>query len=67
MEWENASARRAHLLTTSLSMTWMRKITASLALGIIMSLLGWIFARLHLHVFDPMFLRGGSLETYKKA
>ncbi|HEV7681691.1 MAG TPA: tetratricopeptide repeat-containing protein [Pyrinomonadaceae bacterium] len=36
-------------------------------LGIVMAVLGWIFARLHLHVFDPMFLRGGSLETFKKA
>ena len=34
MEWENASARGAHLLTTALSMTWMRKLTAFLALGI---------------------------------
>lgn len=38
-----------------------------IVLGIAMALLGWILARLHLHVFDPMFLRGGSLETFKKA
>ena len=35
MGWENASARRAHLLTTPQSMTWMRKTTVLLALGII--------------------------------
>ena len=38
-----------------------------IALGAAMALLGWIFARLHLHVFDPMFLRGGSLDAFKKA
>ncbi|HEV7744535.1 MAG TPA: patatin-like phospholipase family protein [Pyrinomonadaceae bacterium] len=37
-----------------------------LLLGIAMAVLGWLFARLHLHIFDPMFLRGGSLETFKK-
>lgn len=37
-----------------------------LLLGIAMAILGWIFARLHLHIFDPMFLRGGSLDTFKK-
>jgi predicted acylesterase/phospholipase RssA len=35
-------------------------------LGIAMAVFGWLFARLHLHIFDPMFLRGGSLETFKK-
>ena len=38
-----------------------------IAVGILMAVLGWIVARLHLHIFDPMFLRGGSLETFKKA
>jgi predicted acylesterase/phospholipase RssA len=38
-----------------------------IALGVAMALLGWILARLHLHVFDPMFLRGGSLDAFKKA
>ena len=38
-----------------------------IALGIGMAFLGWLVARLHLHVFDPMFLRGGSLETFNKA
>ncbi|MGH9932430.1 MAG: tetratricopeptide repeat-containing protein [Pyrinomonadaceae bacterium] len=38
-----------------------------IALGIVMAVLGWIAARLHLHVFDPMFLRGGSLQSFRKA
>lgn len=38
-----------------------------IGVGILMATLGWIFARLHLHVFDPLFLRGGSLDTFKKA
>ena len=38
-----------------------------IALGIAMAVLGWLAARIHLHIFDPMFLRGGSLETFKKA
>lgn len=38
-----------------------------IALGVAMAALGWILARIHLHIFDPWFLRGGSLETFKKA
>jgi predicted acylesterase/phospholipase RssA len=38
-----------------------------MVLGISMAVLGWIVARLHLHFFDPMFLRGGSVERFKKA
>jgi predicted acylesterase/phospholipase RssA len=52
---------------------WFKKVvrwqdTLRLILfGIVMALLGWIVARLHLHVFDRLFLRGGSLEAFKKA
>ena len=28
--------------------------------------LGWLAARLHLHVFDRMFLNRGSLEAYRR-
>lgn len=38
-----------------------------IALSIGMAVVGWIVARIHLHIFDPLFLRGGSLETFKKA
>jgi hypothetical protein len=38
-----------------------------IALGVAMAALGWIFARIHLHIFDPWFLRLGSLKTFNKA
>jgi hypothetical protein len=36
------------------------------AVGVGMALLGWLAARLHLHVFDKMFLSRGSLEAYQR-
>lgn len=44
----------------------LRETLTLIVVGISMALLGWIAARIHLLVFDPMFLRGGSLETFKK-
>ncbi|HEV7473404.1 MAG TPA: hypothetical protein VGN90_05090, partial [Pyrinomonadaceae bacterium] len=44
----------------------LRETLTLIALGIGMSFLGWIAARIHLHIFDPMFLRGGSIDTFKK-
>jgi hypothetical protein len=37
-----------------------------IAIGIGMAALGWLAARLHLHVFDRMFLKRGSLEAYQR-
>jgi hypothetical protein len=36
------------------------------AIGIGMAALGWFAARLHLHIFDKMFLKRGSLDAYKQ-
>lgn len=44
----------------------LRETLTLIAIGVGMALLGWIAARIHLHFFDPLFLRGGSLETFKK-
>jgi hypothetical protein len=44
----------------------LRETLTLIAIGVGMALLGWIAARIHLHIFDPMFLRGGSLERFKK-
>lgn len=37
-----------------------------IAVGILMSVAGWLVARLHLHVFDPLYLRYGSLDKFPK-
>jgi len=37
-----------------------------IALGIAMSVFGWIVARIHLHVFDKMFLKRGSLDYFHR-
>jgi predicted acylesterase/phospholipase RssA len=39
-----------------------RKSCQSVLIGIVMATLGWWFARIHLHVFDKLFLRFGRLE-----
>jgi hypothetical protein len=44
----------------------LRQTLTLIIVGIIMALVGWIAARIHLLIFDPMFLKGGSLETFKK-
>jgi len=38
-----------------------RKTFQSILIGIGMGTVGWLLARLHLHVFDRIFLRQGSL------
>ena len=38
-----------------------RETLSQIGIGIAMSLLGWIFARIHLHVFDRLFLHKGRL------
>jgi predicted acylesterase/phospholipase RssA len=43
----------------------LRNSLARTALGVLM-LIGWVVARIHLHFFDPKFLRGGDLETFRR-
>jgi predicted acylesterase/phospholipase RssA len=43
-----------------------RNTLIRVAIGIGMAALGWFAARLHLHVFDRMFLKRGSLKAYKR-
>ena len=44
----------------------LRETLVLICIGILMALLGWLVARLHLHIFDPMFLRQGSIDTFRK-
>ena len=44
----------------------LRETLTLITIGIVMAVLGWLVARLHLHIFDPMFLRQGSIDTFKK-
>jgi hypothetical protein len=44
----------------------LRETLALITLGVVMAILGWLLARLHLHVFDPMFLRQGSIDAFRK-
>jgi predicted acylesterase/phospholipase RssA len=43
-----------------------RDTLKSIATGIGMSFLGFLAARLHLHVFDPLYLRYGRLDKFPK-
>ncbi len=43
-----------------------RDTRRKIGVGVVMCLLGWIIARLHLHVFDRMFLSHGKLENFPK-
>lgn len=38
-----------------------RETLSKIGIGIAMALLGWVFARIHLHVFDRLYLRKGRL------
>ncbi|MDQ3918392.1 MAG: patatin-like phospholipase family protein [Acidobacteriota bacterium] len=37
-----------------------------IAIGILMSVAGWLVARLHLYAFDPLYLRYGRIEKFRK-
>jgi predicted acylesterase/phospholipase RssA len=43
----------------------LRETLVLIIVGVV-ACLGWVVARLHLHIFDPMFLRQGSIDTFKK-
>ena len=45
-----------------MKIVWFRQTLAKIAFGIGMSLFGFLVARLHLHVFNPLYLRLGSRE-----
>lgn len=47
---------------TVLRIVNFRNTLSQIAIGISMALVGWLLARLHLHVFDRWFLRFGSME-----
>ena len=42
-----------------------RETLFRLVFGVVMSLFGWLIARLHLHVFDKLCLRRGSLNKFR--
>ena len=44
-----------------------RSTLIRILIGIVMAALGCWLARLHLHIFDRMFLRRGSLDNFKAA
>jgi predicted acylesterase/phospholipase RssA len=44
----------------------LRETLIRIAIGLGITLLGWAGAGIHLLFFDPLFLRGGSLKTFKK-
>lgn len=44
----------------------LRETLIRAAVGVSVGLLGWLAARLHLSVFDPMFLRMGSIENFRR-
>ena len=48
---------------TILRIVNFRETLTQIAVGIAMALVGWLLARLHLHVFDRLFLRKGQLKT----
>lgn len=43
-----------------------KKSPSQIVIGIVLSLFGWFTARLHLWIFDKMFLRRGSIETFRQ-
>ena len=47
------------------SVRW-RETLMRVVFGAVMSIFGWLVARLHLHVFDRLFLRRGSLDTLRR-
>lgn len=46
--------------------TRLRNTLTRIGIGIVMSLLGFLVARVHLHIFDKIFLRYGSLERFNR-
>ena len=45
---------------------WWRETFLRTAAGVILGLVGWMIPRLHLSVFDRLFLRRGSIERFLK-
>ena len=47
---------------TILGIVRFRETFSQIAIGVGMALVGWILARMHLHVFDKWYLRAGSMR-----
>ena len=45
-----------------MKIVWVRQTLMKIAFGIGMSVFGFLVARLHLHVFNPLYLRLGSMQ-----
>jgi hypothetical protein len=45
-----------------MKIVWFRQTLMKIAFGIGMSVFGFLVARLHLHVFNPIYLRLGSMK-----
>lgn len=43
-----------------------RDALKKIAIGVVMCLFGWLAARVHLHVFDKLYLRHGKLKRFPK-
>ena len=48
---------------TILHIVRFRETFTQIIIGVVMALVGWILARMHLHIFDRLFLRRGRLKT----
>jgi hypothetical protein len=48
---------------TILRIVRFRETFSQIIIGIAMALVGWILARIHLHIFDRLYLRKGQIKT----
>ena len=61
-----ATVVAALLGKTVFKILWWRETFLRTAAGVILGLVGWMIPRLHLSVFDRLFLRRGSIERFLK-
>ena len=50
-----------------MQIVWFRQTLLKIAFGVGMAFFGFLVARLHLHVFNPLYLRLGSLRNLRAA
>jgi len=48
-----------------MQIVWFRQTLGKFAFGVVMSMFGFMVARLHLHVFNPLYLRLGKLDRLR--
>ena len=60
-----AASLAAYLLGIFAQIIFWRNALTRVAVGIGMCLFGWLAARIHLFVFDKMFLERGSLDYFQ--